>query len=104
MSVSALVYVAARAPDAGEEFGALAAKFPKAPASDGVVRANGFFWLSEEAFLREFARDLEPGRARTLYAVQGRGPESARAAGSRRGGSGREVERDLQGAGCVSGR
>jgi pimeloyl-ACP methyl ester carboxylesterase len=76
MSVSALVYVAARAPDAGEDFGALAAKFPKPPASDGVVRANGFFWLSEEAFLREFARDLEPGRARTLYAVQGRGADA----------------------------
>ena len=30
--VSALVYVAARAPDAGEDFGALTAKFPKAPA------------------------------------------------------------------------
>ena len=29
--VSALVYVAARAPDAGEDFGALAAKFPKPP-------------------------------------------------------------------------
>ena len=77
MSVSALVYVAARAPDAGEDFGALAAKFPKPPASDGVVRANGFFWLSEEAFLREFARDLEPGRARTLYAVEGTGSRRA---------------------------
>jgi pimeloyl-ACP methyl ester carboxylesterase len=70
--VSALVYVAARAPDAGEDFGALAAKFPKPPASAGVVKANGFFWLSEEAFLRDFAGDLEPARARALYAVQGR--------------------------------
>jgi len=41
--VSALVYVAARAPDAGEDFGALAAKFPKSPASSGIARANGFF-------------------------------------------------------------
>ncbi|MFZ0008192.1 MAG: alpha/beta fold hydrolase [Steroidobacteraceae bacterium] len=70
-SVSALVYVAARAPDAGEDFAALAAKFPKPPASAGVVKANGFFWLSEEAFLRDFAGDIEPARARTLYAVQG---------------------------------
>src|ERR1700692_4332974 len=69
--VSALVYVAARAPDAGEDFAALAAKFPKPPASAGVVKANGFFWLSEEAFLRDFAGDLEPARARALYAVQG---------------------------------
>src|SRR6202166_2592541 len=69
--VSALVYVAARAPDAGEDFGALAAKFPKPPASAGVVRADGFFWLGEEAFLKDFAGDLAPARARALFAVQG---------------------------------
>jgi pimeloyl-ACP methyl ester carboxylesterase len=74
--VSALVYVAARAPDAGEDFGALAAKFPKPPASSGVVKANGFFWLSEESFLRDFAGDLDPARARALYAVQGRGADA----------------------------
>src|SRR3979490_3332120 len=69
--VSALVYVAARAPDAGEDFGALAAKFPKPPASAGVMSADGFFWLGEEAFLRDFAGDLAPARARALFAVQG---------------------------------
>jgi pimeloyl-ACP methyl ester carboxylesterase len=71
--VSALVYVAARAPDAGEDFGALAAKYPKPPASAGVVRKDGFFWLSEEAFLRDFAGDVDQSKARALYAVQGRG-------------------------------
>jgi pimeloyl-ACP methyl ester carboxylesterase len=70
--VSALVYVAARAPDAGEDFSALAAKFPKPPASSGVVKSNGYFWLNEEAFLKDFAGDLDPVRARALYAVQGR--------------------------------
>jgi pimeloyl-ACP methyl ester carboxylesterase len=74
--VSALVYVAARAPDAGEDFGALAAKFPKPPASAGVMRKDGFFWLNEEAFLRDFAGDIEPSRARALYAVQGRGADA----------------------------
>jgi pimeloyl-ACP methyl ester carboxylesterase len=69
--VSALVYVAARAPDAGEDFGALAARFPKPPASTGVVSADGYFWLGEEAFLRDFAGDLPPARARALFAVQG---------------------------------
>jgi pimeloyl-ACP methyl ester carboxylesterase len=71
--VSALVYVAARAPDAGEDFAALVAKFPTPPASAGQVKADGFFWLSEEAFLRDFAGDLDPARARALYAVQGPG-------------------------------
>jgi pimeloyl-ACP methyl ester carboxylesterase len=74
--VSALVYVAARAPDAGEDFGALAATFPKPPASAGVIRKDGFFWLSEEAFLKDFAGDIEPSRARGLYAVQGRGADA----------------------------
>src|ERR1700732_3856480 len=78
--VSALVYVAARAPDAGEDFAALAAKFPKPPASAGVVKAKGFFWLNEEAFLRGFARDREPARARALYAVQGWGADALVAA------------------------
>jgi pimeloyl-ACP methyl ester carboxylesterase len=74
--VSALVYVSARAPDAGEDFSALAAKFPKPPASAGVIKKDGFFWLSEEAFLRDFAGDVEPSRARALYAVQGRGADA----------------------------
>lgn len=73
--VSALVYVAARAPDAGEDFAALAATFPKPPASAGVIRKDGLFWLNEEAFLRDFAGDIERSRARGLYAVQGRGAE-----------------------------
>src|SRR5256885_13988657 len=70
--VSALVYVAARAPDAGEDYTALAAKFPTPPASAGLVKSNGFAQLSEEAFLRDFAGDIEPTKARILYAVQGR--------------------------------
>jgi pimeloyl-ACP methyl ester carboxylesterase len=70
--VSALVYVAARAPDAGEDYTALAAQFPTPPASAGLVKSGGFAQLSEEAFLRDFAGDIEPAKARILYAVQGR--------------------------------
>jgi pimeloyl-ACP methyl ester carboxylesterase len=70
--VSALVYVAARAPDAGEDYAALAAKFPRPPASDGLVASGGFAQLNEEAFLKYFAGDVEPAKARVLYAVQGR--------------------------------
>jgi pimeloyl-ACP methyl ester carboxylesterase len=69
--VSALVYVAARAPDAGEDYAALAAKFPTPPASAGLVKSNGYAQLSKESFLRDFAGDLDPVRARALYAVQG---------------------------------
>jgi pimeloyl-ACP methyl ester carboxylesterase len=71
-NVAALVYVAARAPDAGEDYTALAARFPTPPASAGLVKSGGFAQLSEDAFLRDFAGDIEPAKARILYAVQGR--------------------------------
>jgi pimeloyl-ACP methyl ester carboxylesterase len=70
--VSALVYVAARAPDVGEDFIALAAKFPMPPISAGLVTSGGFAQLSEEAFLRDFAGGVDSARGRALYAVQGR--------------------------------
>ena len=71
--VKALVYVAARAPDVGEDYGALAARFPVPPAAAGLVKSpDGFAQLSEEAFVRDFAGDLDPAQARVLYAGQGR--------------------------------
>jgi len=69
--VSALVYCAARAPDANEDYTALAKTYPTPPASAGVVHSGGFAQLSQEAFLRDFAGDLDPAKARALYAVQG---------------------------------
>src|SRR5262249_43393109 len=49
--VSAVVYVAARAPDAGEDYTALAKGFPTPPASAGIVWSDDYGRLSEEAFL-----------------------------------------------------
>src|SRR6202163_3334363 len=69
--VSALVYVAARAPDAGEDYSALAAKFPTPPASAGLVKSGGFAQLSEEAFLKDFAGGVDLDKARVLYAGSG---------------------------------
>src|SRR5262245_15389767 len=40
--VSAVVYVAARAPDAGEDYTALASGFPTPPASAGIVFSNDY--------------------------------------------------------------
>src|SRR6201987_3031552 len=68
--LTALVYVAARAPDAGEEYTALANKFPTPPASAGIVFNDDWGQLTEEAFLHDFAGDLPPEEARVLYAVQ----------------------------------
>jgi pimeloyl-ACP methyl ester carboxylesterase len=70
-NVSALVYVAARAPDAGEDYTALAKTFPTPPASAGTVFDGDEGRLSEAAFLRDFAGDLPEAKAKILYAVQG---------------------------------
>ncbi|MET0598364.1 MAG: alpha/beta hydrolase [Mesorhizobium sp.] len=69
-SVSAVVYVAARAPDAGEDYAALAARFPAPPASAGIVYDGDEGRLTEEAFLKDFAGDLPTEKARVLFAVQ----------------------------------
>ena len=69
-NVSAVVYVAARAPDAGEDYAALAKTFPTPPASAGIVFDGDEGRLSEEAFLRDFAGDLPEAKAKVLYAVQ----------------------------------
>jgi pimeloyl-ACP methyl ester carboxylesterase len=71
--VSALVYCAARAPDAGEDYTALAKTYPAAPASAGVVFDGGYGAFADPAaFVRDFANGVEPAKARVLFAVQGR--------------------------------
>ncbi|HTD13861.1 MAG TPA: alpha/beta hydrolase [Chthoniobacterales bacterium] len=69
-NVSALVYVAARAPDAGEDYAQLAKKYPTPPATAGIVFDGDEGRLSEVAFLRDFAGDLPEAKAKALYAVQ----------------------------------
>ena len=69
-NVSAIVYVAARAPDAGEDYTALAKKFPTPPATAGIIFDGDEGRLSEESFLRDFAGDLPEAKAKALYAVQ----------------------------------
>jgi pimeloyl-ACP methyl ester carboxylesterase len=69
-NVSALVYVAARAPDAGEDYAALAKTFPTPPASAGIVFDGDEGRLTEAAFFRDFAGDLPEAKAKVLYAVQ----------------------------------
>jgi pimeloyl-ACP methyl ester carboxylesterase len=69
-TVSAVVYVAARAPDAGEDYTALAKRFPAPPASAGIVFTDDEGRLSEQAFFHDFAGDLPAAKARVLYAVQ----------------------------------
>jgi len=68
--VTGLVYIAARAPDADEDFVALSQKYPTGPARAGIVERDGFTTLSEDAFLKYFANGVKPEQAKELYAVQ----------------------------------
>ena len=69
--VTALVYVAARAPDANEDFVALSSKFPTGAVRAGIQTSDGYTVLSEDAFLKFFANGVAPEKAKVLYAVQG---------------------------------
>jgi pimeloyl-ACP methyl ester carboxylesterase len=68
--VASLVYVAARAPDAGEDYTALAKTYSTPPASAGILFDGDEGRLTEAAFLRDFAGDLPEAKAKVLYAVQ----------------------------------
>src|SRR6202158_99687 len=68
--VVALVYVAARAPDANEDFVALSGKVPTMPVRAGVQSRDGFTTISEEAFIKYFANGVQHEKAEVLYAVQ----------------------------------
>jgi pimeloyl-ACP methyl ester carboxylesterase len=68
--VSGLVYIAARAPDAGEDYPALTRKFPTAPAAAGLKWSGDWGSLSQDAFLKDFAGDLPSAEALSYFAVQ----------------------------------
>ncbi|QDY44338.1 alpha/beta hydrolase [Candidatus Pantoea soli] len=68
--VRGLVYVAARAPAAGEDYTALTRKFTPAPASAGIKWTGDYGQLTEDAFVHDFAGDLPLKQAQVLYAVQ----------------------------------
>ncbi|MCK8780032.1 alpha/beta hydrolase [Rhizobium sp. NTR19] len=68
--VSVLVYVAARAPDAKEDFAALSGRFPTTPVHTGIEKHDGFLYIAEQAFVDHFATGLPKEKAETLFAVQ----------------------------------
>src|ERR1700733_13750424 len=70
-NVVGLVYIAAFALDEGESLGALLAQGPVTPAlAHRFVDESGFVWLSEDDFVNHFAADVDPVKARALYAAQ----------------------------------
>ena len=66
-----LVYIAAFGLDEGESLGALLSQGPVSPALAHLFTdERGFGWLSEDDFVKHFAADVGPTRARVMYAVQ----------------------------------
>src|SRR6478735_3227035 len=66
-----LVYIAAFGIDEGESLGALLSQGPPPPAlAHQVVDDQGFVWLSQDDFVNHFAADVDPVRAKVLYAAQ----------------------------------
>jgi pimeloyl-ACP methyl ester carboxylesterase len=70
-NVVGLVYIAAFGLDEGESLGALLGAGPPTPSLAHLfIDEQGFGWLSEDDFVDHFAGDVDPVKARVLYAVQ----------------------------------
>jgi pimeloyl-ACP methyl ester carboxylesterase len=69
-NVAGLVYIAAFV-DEGESLGALMSQGPTPPALEHLFTDNqGFGWLPQNDFVKHFAADVDPVRAKVLHAVQ----------------------------------
>jgi pimeloyl-ACP methyl ester carboxylesterase len=70
-NVVGLVYIAAFGLDEGESIGALLQQGPPTPAVANIdVDSQGFAWLPQDDFLSHFAADIDPVKAKVMYAVQ----------------------------------
>src|SRR6266487_3026469 len=70
-NVVGLVYIAAFGLDEGESLGALLAQGPVTPSlAHLIIDKQGFGWLPEDDFVNHFAADVDPVKARVMYAVQ----------------------------------
>ncbi len=70
-NVDGLVYIAAFGLDQGESLGQLLAQGPPTPALAHLdIDDRGFGWLPEDDFVGHFAADVEPVKARAMFAVQ----------------------------------
>jgi pimeloyl-ACP methyl ester carboxylesterase len=70
-NVVGIVYIAAVGLDEGESLNGLLAQGPPTPAlAHQFVDEQGFVWLTQDDFVNHFAGDVEPVKAKVLYAVQ----------------------------------
>jgi pimeloyl-ACP methyl ester carboxylesterase len=70
-NVAGLVYVAAFGLDQGESLGALLAQGPPSPAIAHLdIDKHGYAWLPEDDFVSHFAGDVDPVKAKVMFAAQ----------------------------------
>src|ERR1700752_5304634 len=70
-NVVGLVYIAAFGLDQGEFLGALLSQGPVTPALTHLFTdQRGYSWLSEDDFVHHFAADVDPVKAKVMYAAQ----------------------------------
>jgi pimeloyl-ACP methyl ester carboxylesterase len=70
-NVVGLVYIAGFGLDEGESIGALLEQVPPTPAIAHLdIDEEGYAWLPEEDFVGHFAADIDPTKAKVMYAVQ----------------------------------
>ena len=70
-NVVGLVYIAGFGLDEGESIGALLKQGPPTPAIAHLdVDKEGFAWIPEDDFVGHFAADVDPVKARVMFAVQ----------------------------------
>jgi pimeloyl-ACP methyl ester carboxylesterase len=70
-NVVGLVYIAAFGLDQGESIGGLLGSGPYPPALQHLsIDKEGFAWLLEDDFVNHFAADVDPVKARVMFAVQ----------------------------------
>jgi pimeloyl-ACP methyl ester carboxylesterase len=70
-NVVGLVYIAGFGLDEGESIGALLEQGPPTPALAHLdIDQHGFAWLPEDDFVNHFAADVDPVKAKVMFAVQ----------------------------------
>ena len=70
-NVAALVYIAGFGLDEGESIGGLLQQGPPPPGVANIdVDSQGRGWIPEDDFLGHFAADIDPVKAKVMYAVQ----------------------------------
>ncbi|MGW8762694.1 alpha/beta hydrolase [Streptomyces sp. NPDC055815] len=69
-NVTALVYIAAFAPDAGESPGGISQEMPPAAFENIAPDSDGYLWIKQDKFRESFAQDLAPDEALVMAVTQ----------------------------------